>query len=42
MGETWLKFLEGKIDAKTVLEKYKDQGSTDNGGRSVRNVLSVR
>ena len=28
MSETWLEFLEGKIDAKAVLEKYKEQGST--------------
>ena len=41
MGETWLKFLEGKIDAKAVLEKYKAQGSTDYGGRSGTNVLQV-
>ena len=27
MSETWLKFLEGKIDAKAVLDKYKEQGS---------------
>ena len=27
MSETWLKFLEGKIDAKVVLDKYKEQGS---------------
>jgi len=26
MSETWLKFLEGKIDAKAVLDKYKEQG----------------
>ena len=42
MGETWLKFLEGKIDAKAVLEKYKDRGSTNHSGRSGTNVLLVR
>ena len=27
MSETWLQFFEGKIDAKTVLEKYKEWGN---------------
>ena len=26
MSETWLHFFEGKIDAKAVLEKYKERG----------------
>ena len=27
MSETWLQFFEGKIDAKAVLEKYKEWGN---------------
>ena len=26
MSETWLQFFEGKIDARAVLEKYKEKG----------------
>ena len=33
MSETWLQFFEGKIDAKAVLEKYKEKGCI-NGPRS--------
>ena len=26
LGETWLEFMNGKIDASTVIEKYIEQG----------------
>ena len=29
ISDTWLKFLQGKVDAKTVLDKYKELGSTN-------------
>ena len=34
MSDTWLKFLEGKIDAKAVLQKYKELGFDANQDKS--------
>ena len=40
MSEPWLQFFEGKIDAKTVLEKYKERGNNqDDLGKIFRSGL---